>query len=76
MTSIVDELTLRARELPAEDRVRLAEGVLATLHEGTDPDVDAAWDAEIKRRLDEVEAGTVKLVPAEEVIAELRRLVR
>jgi putative addiction module component (TIGR02574 family) len=36
--------------------------------------VDAAWDAEIKRRIAEVESGTAKLIPAEEVFARLRRL--
>ncbi len=35
------------------------------------PDVEAAWSEEIMRRLAEVDAGTVELVPWEEVRDEL-----
>lgn len=34
-------------------------------------DVEAAWSEEIQRRLAEIDAGTVELVPWEEVRAEL-----
>jgi len=29
----------------------------------SEPDVDAAWSAEIERRLVEIDAGTVELIP-------------
>jgi putative addiction module component (TIGR02574 family) len=35
------------------------------------PDVESAWSDEIKRRLAEIDAGTVELIPWEEVRAEL-----
>jgi len=35
-------------------------------------EVERAWDAEIRRRLAELDAGTAELIPAEEVFAELR----
>ena len=76
MTTIVDELTLKARLLPAEDRARLAEDLLSSLQEDADPAVEAAWDTEIRRRLDEVEAGTAKLIPAAEVFAEVRLMLK
>jgi putative addiction module component (TIGR02574 family) len=76
MTSIVDEITLKARSLPAEDRARLAEDLLSSLQEDGDPAIEAAWDTEIRRRLDEVEAGTAKLIPAAEVFAEVRRMLK
>ena len=76
MTTIVDELTLKARLLPAEDRARLAEELLSSLQEDADPAVEAAWDTEIRRRLDEVEAGTAKLIPAAEVFAEVRLMLK
>ena len=76
MTTIVDELTLKARLLPAEDRARLAEDLLSSLQEDADPAVEAAWDTEIRRRLDEVEAGTASLIPATEVFAEVRRMLK
>lgn len=69
--SLVEELSRRARDLPPEERVKLAEEILATVH-GVDEDVDAEWDAEIKRRIAEIEGGTAQLIPAEEVFARLR----
>jgi putative addiction module component (TIGR02574 family) len=36
-----------------------------------EPDVEAAWSAEIKRRLVEIDAGTVELIPWDDVRAEL-----
>lgn len=37
----------------------------------TEPDVEAAWSAEIERRLVEIDAGTVELIPWEDVRSEL-----
>ena len=39
--------------------------------EDCDPDVEAAWSEEIRRRLAEIDAGTVELIPLEEVRTEL-----
>ncbi len=74
MSSLVEELFRKARALPAEDRVRLAEELLATVQEA-DAEVEAAWEEEIKRRIAEIDSGTAKLVPADEVFAEIRRLL-
>ncbi len=41
------------------------------VEEVCDPDVEAAWSEEIKRRLAEIDAGIVELIPWEEVRAEL-----
>jgi putative addiction module component (TIGR02574 family) len=71
--SLVEELARRAKELSLDERVQLAEEILATVHEADD-EVDAAWDAEIRRRVAEIENGTAELIPAEEVFARLRRL--
>jgi putative addiction module component (TIGR02574 family) len=75
MTTLVEELSKRALELPPEERVRLAEKLLATVHE-IDAEVEAAWDQEIQRRLEEIDSGTAKLIPAEEVFAEVRRILK
>jgi putative addiction module component (TIGR02574 family) len=75
MTTLVDELSRKALELPAGERVRLAEKLLATVHE-VEPDIEAAWDEEILRRLAEIDGGTAKLIPAEEVFAEVRRVLK
>jgi len=75
MSDLVEELAKKARSLPPEDRVRLAEELLATVQE-TDEHVEAAWEEEIRRRVAEIENGTAKLVPADEVFAEVRRLIK
>ena len=75
MSNLVDELSRKARSLPPWERVRLAEELLSSV-QGEDEDVDAAWAEEIKRRLTEVESGTAKLIPSEEVFAEVRRLLK
>jgi len=75
MSDLVDELSRKARALPPEERVRLAEELLATVQE-VDPEVEAAWDEEIRRRSEEIDSGKAKLIPAEEVFAEVRRLIK
>lgn len=62
--------------LSSKDRARLASRLIESLDREKEPGVDAAWDAEIKRRMDEVRSGKAKLVPWAKVRAELRRLVR
>jgi putative addiction module component (TIGR02574 family) len=43
----------------------------ATLDATLEPDVEAVWSAEIKRRLVEIDAGRVELIPWDDVHAEL-----
>lgn len=76
MSNLLAELSQRARALPPEERAKLAEELLASLQEDADPEVEADGDEEIRRRVDEVERGVAKLVPAEEVFAEARRIAR
>ena len=72
MPDVVAELAAKARALPPHERARLAEELLASLdpHEG---EVEAAWDEELRRRIDEVELGAVELIPAARAFAQVRR---
>ena len=76
MANLIEELSSQARKLPAADRVRLAEELLATVHK-PDREVEAAWawEEEIRLRIADIDAGTAKLIPAEEVFAQVRRLL-
>lgn len=76
MPTLVEELAARAMTLSAEDRARLAEELLDSLDLEPDSEVDRAWDREIERRVAALESGTVKLISADEVHAEARRLIR
>lgn len=75
MSTLIEELSMKARALSPGERVQLAEELLATVQE-PDAEIEAAWDEEIQRRVAEIDNGTAKLVPAEEVFAELRRIVK
>jgi putative addiction module component (TIGR02574 family) len=77
MTDLVAGPSLRAQSLSAEERARLAQALLASVQaDGTDPQTEAAWSLEIERRLGEIESGRAPLIPAEEVFAEVRSLLR
>jgi len=62
--------------LSFEDRARLAEDLLASLEDGSESpsEVEVAWEHEIRQRVKEDESGTAKLIPAEDVYAETRRI--
>lgn len=76
MTTLVEELSQKARTLSPEDRARLAEDLLASLEDESESieAVDAAWEQEIGRRVQDVKSGNAKLIPAEDVFAETRRI--
>ena len=75
MSSFVEELSQKARALPPEERVRLAEELRATVRD-VDLEVEAVWDEEIRRRIAEIDSGVAKLVPADEVFAQVHRLLK
>lgn len=75
MTMPVEQLEAEALALPAHDRARLVERLIASLdgEEEEDPvELERAWEAEIRRRLEEHRAGRSTTYPSSEVIAEAR----
>lgn len=64
------ELIEAGRELTPLERVKLADELLDSVEETdeSDPEVDAAWQAEFRRRLDDVESGRVQLVDGPETM--------
>jgi putative addiction module component (TIGR02574 family) len=68
------EVESQVRQLPPEDRARLAELLLESLAEVSSPTVEAAWDAEIRARSVAYERGDLELIPAEDVFARARKL--
>ena len=76
MSTLVEELSAKARTMPPEDRARLVEDLLDSLQEASETDAEAEWDREIERRVAEVASGVATLFPAEDVHAEARRVYR
>lgn len=60
--------------LPSEERAELIDAVLASLP--IEPEIEAAWADEIERRIDDLESGRVRGIPAEQVFAEARARLR
>jgi putative addiction module component (TIGR02574 family) len=71
MTREVSELLREASQLPEADRVELAGRLLDTLHGEPDESVEAAWAAEVERRIRQIDSGEVKTIPWAEVRAKL-----
>ena len=67
MTRTAEALLADALRLTPEARAELAAELLASLDGPTDPDAEAAWAAEIERRVDAIESGTVRLESWEQV---------
>lgn len=48
--------------------------MMESLRDAIPPDVEAEWEAEIKRRIETYERGEATLIPAEDVFAKARRI--
>lgn len=55
-------LLAEALQLPDEERAALAGELIQSLDHEVDPDAEAAWSAEIRARLEQVDAGTATTV--------------
>jgi len=61
-----------ALALPESDRAELAASLIQSLDPQGDEDTEAAWSAEIKRRVESIDRGEVELAPWEDVMREIR----
>ena len=57
MSSTVEAHEAEALQLPATERARLVERLIASLD--IDPEIEVAWAAEVERRNAEIESGAV-----------------
>lgn len=76
MSSLLDEISQKARALTCDERTQLAHVLLESVEQELDPDIQAAWDAEITKRIASYEQGDATLIPAADVFAAARRLTR
>lgn len=71
MTSKVIKLLEGALGLAENERAAIAGRLIDSLDQQADDDAPSAWNAEIARRIAEVDGGSVKLIPW----AEARRMI-
>ena len=77
MTREASEVLAKAMQLSARERGFLIDQLIESLDEGPDePGAEEAWAHEIKRRVDEIRSGKVKMIPGEEVERELAARLR
>lgn len=73
MRTRVKELLQQALGLDEKDRAALAGALIESLYGPSEPGAEEAWEAVIKRRVEELEAGAVQAVPWSEVRERLFR---
>ena len=77
MTPEVSKLLEQALSLSVEEQEALADSLISSLGGKVDEGVQAAWDEEVKRRIEELDSGKAKTIPWEEVRERnLRKLPR
>ena len=75
MTEAVAQIIADIQRLSLPDRADLADNIVETLVESIPPEIERAQMDEVRRRIAEVESGSVRLIPGEQGLAEVRRLV-
>ena len=74
MPATLDTLSQDALVLPPDQRLQLARRLLDSVDLDPEPGAEAAWQAEITRRIARYDAGESKSIPAGEVFARLREI--
>ena len=73
MNATLETVEAAALQLSAEERGELIERLIDTVV--APPPLHPAWEAEIARRVAEMDAGLVEGIPAEQVFAKMRALI-
>lgn len=71
----IEQLTQEVLSLPRASRVLLAEKLVESLEFDLDPEIQAVWNAEAKKRLDEIRSGAVQGMPGEDALARVRQIL-
>lgn len=74
MPSQLEIAEAEALKLEPDNRLLLADRLNASVFK--DSRIEDAWAVEADRRIEEIESGRAKLIPAAEVIAHLRTLIK
>ncbi|MBU4320417.1 MAG: addiction module protein [Thermodesulfovibrionales bacterium] len=71
MSALMQEVINKAFNLSPEERAELAHELIISIDDAIDNEVETAWDAEIERRVKEIESGKAKGRQAEDILAEI-----
>jgi putative addiction module component (TIGR02574 family) len=73
MTKPAQDIFEQAKMLDLDDRADLIQRLADTLEPSTDPAYVAAWESEIRSRIESVERGESKGIPWREAIEQIGR---
>ena len=71
----IEQITEELLSLPNTSRALLVEKLVESLEFDIDPAIEAAWTTEAKSRRDQVRNGSVQVIPGEEALNQVRRLL-
>jgi putative addiction module component (TIGR02574 family) len=71
----LDEITAEALKLPVSSRATLADRLVESLDWSSDDGLRGEWINEAVRRSEDLKTGKVQAISADEVFAEVRRVV-
>ncbi len=74
MSNQLEIVEAQALKLTAEERAQLADRLITSLFE--DHEIENAWAVEVERRIEEIESGRAKLIPAADSIARTRAAIK
>jgi putative addiction module component (TIGR02574 family) len=72
MPMTMNQILVEAMALAPDEKVELAERLLASASDTEDDSLSPEWIAEIRRRIEAVDRGEMPTYPAEEVFERLR----
>lgn len=75
MTQAVAQILAEVEQLSPSERAELADRLVETLAQDIPPEVERAQVEEVRRRIAQVESGKVALIPGEQALEQVRRLV-
>ena len=75
MSRSAQEILEEVRQLPPDEVDWLVESLLIKENLSSCDEVEASWDAEIKRRLDEIDSGAVEMIPLEDVLSRMDKRI-
>jgi putative addiction module component (TIGR02574 family) len=75
MNKPAEAVLAEALRLDVDARAELAAEILASLDGPADPGAEAAWAAEIERRIAAIESGTARLEPWDEVRRRIEKTI-
>ena len=67
MTQEAQELLKKALALPDTERAAMAGRLIKSLEPAVDEDIEAVWQQEVSRRLEDVRSGKVKTIAWDEI---------